>query len=151
MRRELLAISNLYCGDCAGHSGQPPDAAQDLRDAIEAYRFDRTAECVFASEIPDDTQSRETLAFIVGLRCKPPPCHAREEGTTSCAVGACCIEGGQFAGHECDGFETCATPGKNVERCGYAWLKDIREMGLDARLTSGDHRWFRSVPQPARL
>jgi RimJ/RimL family protein N-acetyltransferase len=133
-------LCDLYCGDCAGHSGRPADAAQNLRDAMEAYRFARTAECVFASEIPDDAQFRETLAAI-GAR----PRAAREEGTTSCAVRACCTQGGQFACHEHDGFKTCATLRRNVERYGDASLRNIRAVGLDAWLTAGDRRWSRRL------
>jgi len=100
----------------------------------------------FASEIPDDAQFRETLAAI-GAR----PRAAREEGTTSCAVRACCTQGGQFACHEHDGFETCATLRRNVECYGDASPRNIRAVGLDAWLTAGDRRWSRSALQPTDL
>ncbi len=147
-KRDLLAYCDLYCGDCAGRAGRLADAAESLRAAIEAHRFDRTAECVFADEIPDYARFRETLAFLADLRCETP-CRAREAGTTSCAVRACCIEKGYFACHECDASATCGTLRENVERCGYASLENIRAiraMGLDAWLTSGNRRWFRSEP-----
>jgi len=143
-RMELLAYCGLYCGDCAGHSGRLADAASELANAIDAHEFDRTAECLFADEIPDYGAFRETLGFLTELRCEAP-CRARDPSSTTCAVKACCIERGYFACHECDGFETCDTLRDNVERCGYASLENIRsirEAGLDAWLASGKRRWF---------
>ena len=108
------------------------------REAIEAYQFDRTAECVFADEIPDYASFRKALAFMASLRCEAS-CRERAEGTTSCVARACCIEKGHFARHECAAFETGDTFRENVERGGYISLESIhaiRKMGLDAWLTS---------------
>ena len=143
--KELLAYCNLYCGDCAGHSGRLADAATELVKAIESHEFDRTAECLFAEEIPDYSLFRKTLRFLTELRCDAP-CRARDPTVTACAVRACCIERGYFACHECGGFEECDTLRENVERCGYASRENIRailQVGLDAWLTSGKRYWFR--------
>lgn len=86
--KELLAYCDLYCGDCAGHSGRLADAATELAEAIEAHEFDRTAECLFAEEIPDYSAFRETLGFLTELRCEAP-CRARDPSATTCAVKAC--------------------------------------------------------------
>ena len=42
-RKNLLAYCGLYCGDCAGYSGEIADAAKNLVELLEKYRFDRTA------------------------------------------------------------------------------------------------------------
>ena len=140
-KKKLLAYCDLYCGDCAGHSGRLA-AAAELVKAAEAYEFDRTAECLFAEEIPDYSAFRETLSFLTELRCVAPR-RARDPSATPCAVKARCIERGHFACHECDGSETCDTLRENAERCGYASLKNIRsirETGLDAWLASDGRR-----------
>ncbi len=91
--KELLAYCDLYCADCAGHSGRLADAATELVSAIEAHAFDRTAECLFAEELPDYGTFRETLGFLTELRCEAP-CRARRPSATTYAVKACCIERG---------------------------------------------------------
>jgi hypothetical protein len=147
--KDLVAYCDLYCGDCAGHSGDVAEAAASLCTTIEAYAFARTAACVFAEEIPHYGSFREVLDFLAGLRCEAP-CRARDAESTSCAVRACCIDKGHFACHECDTFATCATLRGNVERCGYASIENIRairEIGFDAWPKSERRRWFRVSKQ----
>lgn len=141
---DLLAYCDLYCGDCAGHAGTIADGAERLREAVEAFDFERTARCLFADRLPEFDRVVKAIAFLTKLRCAAP-CRLREKESTACRVRACCIEKRLVACHACDAFETCDTLRENVARCGYASIQNIRairEIGLDDWIRSGDRRWF---------
>ena len=50
---KLLAYCGLYCGDCAGYSGEIADRAKDLKKVIEKYKFELTAKSMFSQKLKD--------------------------------------------------------------------------------------------------
>jgi hypothetical protein len=143
---QLLAYCGLYCGDCAGHSGEIADSAQDLINVLERYEFHRTARYLFPEQISDYDGFQETLAFMAELTC-PKVCRERADDQTSCETKACCIERGFHACYECTDFEACAKLASLEALHGDACvtnLKAIREMGLKAWIASGQRLWFGS-------
>jgi len=142
---ELLAYCGLYCGDCAGHSTEIAERASELVDALDRFRFDRTAATLFRDRLPDYAAFTRALGFIAGLRC-PAPCRARSDDSAACRIHTCCRSKGLSACHECGGFETCATLSSlrddlHGDAC-LMNLRAIREMGLTAWLSHGTRRWF---------
>jgi len=53
-RKDLLAYCGLYCGDCAGYSGETGNTAKNLMKVLEKYKFDRTAKCLFSEKLGDN-------------------------------------------------------------------------------------------------
>ena len=51
--KNLLTYCGLYCGDCAGYSGELADTAQNLMHALEKYKFERTAKCLFSEKLKE--------------------------------------------------------------------------------------------------
>jgi hypothetical protein len=144
--KRLLAYCGLYCGDCAGFSGEIADSARDLIKVLERYEFHRTARCLFREQIGDYEGFQETLAFITELRC-PKVCRARADDETDCDIRACCIERGFYACHECTDFEACGRLEGHEALHGDACvrnLKAIQEMGLEAWVDSSERLWFGS-------
>ncbi|HEY45062.1 MAG TPA: DUF3795 domain-containing protein [Anaerolineae bacterium] len=143
---DLLAYCGFYCGDCLGYTGVVADAAQGLMDVLETYKFDRTAECVFPSQLREYDKFCEMLGFMTELRCSGI---CRQEGgvrPSSCEVKNCCIEKGFFACYECDDFETCDKfeslhKGLHTGAC-VKNMRAIREMGLEAWLAGGERHCY---------
>ena len=143
---DLLAYCGLYCGDCAGYSGEIADAAKILIESLERYRFDRTAKSLFADELGDYDRFREALEFVSGLRC-PRICRKREEGETDCEIWKCCRTKGYYACYECEDFEVCTKLKGHEALHGDSCvtnLRAIREMGLEVWVASGERLWFGS-------
>jgi len=144
---DLLAYCGFYCGDCLGYTGVVADAAQGLMDILEAYKFERTAECVFPDQLKEYDKFCEMLGFMTELRCSGI-CR-QEEGTrpSSCEVKSCCIDQGFYACYECDDFETCDKlrllhKGLHTD-ARVKNMRAIREMGLEAWIAPGKryHYW----------
>lgn len=146
MDRDLLGYCGLFCGDCAGHSGDIAEAATALACVLDASRFDRTARALFAEQVGDYDAFLDTLAFLSQLRC-PTICRERAAGETDCRIRACAIARGFYACHECDQFETCSELQRLEDLHGDSCVRNlraIREMGLDAWLAKGERFWFGS-------
>ena len=145
-RKELLAYCGLYCGDCAGYSGEIADTAQNLMNALEKYRFERTATGLFSEKLKDYDKFCEMLEFMTDLKC-PKICREREDSSASCEIQRCCRDKGFYACYECDDFENCEKL-KTLERLhGDSCVENltaIKEMGLEAWITTGKRLWFGS-------
>lgn len=143
---DLLAYCGFYCGDCLGYTGVIADTAQELMEILETYKFEQTAEYVFPNELCEYDKFCEMLGFMTCLRCTGI---CRQEGgvqPSSCVVKNCCIEKGFFACYECDDFETCDTfgslhKGLHINAC-LKNMRGIREMGLEAWITSGERHYY---------
>jgi len=140
---ELLAYCGLYCGDCAGCSGEIAEAAATLLREIECHRFERTAKSLFAEELPDYDAFQRALEFVSGLKCSAT-CRARKE---PCGIARCCLDRGFRGCYECDGFEECDKLASLEDLHGDACvlnLRAIRRMGPEAWLVGAHRLWFGS-------
>lgn len=140
-RKYLLAYCGFYCGDCLGYTGVIADAAENLMEVLEKYKFDRTAESVFPEQLRDYDKLHEMLDFMTGLRCAGVCREGEQDAPSGCQVKKCCRDRGFYACYECDDFETCDTldslhKGLHTDAC-VKNMKAIREVGLEAWLTSG--------------
>ena len=145
-RKDLLAYCGLYCGDCAGYSGEIADTAENLKNVLKKYKFDRTAKCLFSEQLKDYDNFREMLGFITGLKCSTI-CREREDSGASCKIKKCCRDRGFYACCECDDFEICEKLKSLEELHGDSCmmnLKAIKEMGLEAWISRGKRHWFGS-------
>jgi len=145
-REDLLAYCGLYCGDCAGYSGEIADIARNLMNVLEKYRFERTANCLFPEKLKEYDEFCEMLRFITDLKC-PTICRERDDSSTSCEIRRCCREKGYYACYECDDFEMCkklkTLEDLHRDSC-VENLEGIKEMGLKAWITMGKRLWFGS-------
>lgn len=145
-RKDLLAYCGLYCGDCAGYSGEIADTAKNLKNILKKYKFDRTAKCLFSEQLKDYDNFREMLEFITSLKC-PTICRERADSETSCKIKKCCRVRGFYACCECDDFEICEKLESLEELHGDSCvtnLKAIKEMGPEAWISRGKRHWFGS-------
>jgi len=145
-RKDSLAYCGLYCGDCAGHIGEIAETANNLIKVLQKFKFDRTAKCLFSEELKDYDQFYKMLEFMTGLKC-PKICREREDSGTSCKIRKCCRDKGFYACYECDDFEVCEKLKSLEELHGDSCVKNlkaIKEVGLDAWITSGKRLWFGS-------
>lgn len=141
---ELLAYCGLYCGDCAGYSGEIADAAQHLKETMERYKFQQTVKHLFPEELKDFQALCEKIDFMTQLKC-PKICRQRRADEVKCEIWKCCRNNGFFACHECSTFETCSKLQKMTELHGDSCLKNLRavsEMGVDAWIHRGKRFWF---------
>jgi hypothetical protein len=141
---ELLAYCGLYCGDCAGYTGDIADAARALLETIERYRFERTAGSLFASELPDYQGFKKALEFVSTLRC-PAPCRRREN--PACSIARCAMGRGLAGCHECDEFRSCETLASLQDLHGDSCvlnIESIRRVGPEAWVADGHRLWFGS-------
>lgn len=145
-KEKLLAYCGLYCGDCAGYTGEIADRAKELIKIIEKYKFELSAKNMFTKELKDYDKFFKKLKFISGLKC-PKICRERIVGSTTCNIRKCCIDKGFYACYECDIFETCdkfkALEELHKDSC-VKNLKAIKEMGLKNWITNGKRYWFGS-------
>jgi len=142
----LFAYCGLYCGDCAGYTGEIAASARALLKVLERYKFARTASCLFSEELGDYDRFQEMLRFMTTLRC-PRICRERELVETSCEIKKCCIEQRFYACYECDAFGTCGKLAVHEDLHGDACvtnLRAVREMGLEAWVASDKRLWFGS-------
>ena len=145
---ELIGYCGFYCGDCLGYTGVIADAAKNLNEVLDTYKFRRTAECIFPQDLENYDNLCEMLRFMSGLRC-PGRCRLSEEDQpdAGCAVRACCKRKGFYACHECEDFETCDTlaslhGGLHTAAC-LENLQAMKKMGVEAWLAGGSkhHYW----------
>ena len=141
-RIALLAYCGFYCGDCLGYTGVIADAAQNMMEVLETYKFERTAECVFPEQLANYDQFREMLGFMTGLRYPGICREVEQDGSPSgCEVKSCYRERGYYACYECGEFEACDKlvsihRGLHYGSC-MKNLQAIREMGLEAWIDGG--------------
>lgn len=129
-REDLIAYCGLYCGDCAGYTGEI------AIEILQRYKFKRTAAALFSEQLAEHDRLWEMLQFISGLRCEAT-CREREE---PCKIARCCIERGFHGCYECGEFETCTTLAELARLHGDscpANLRAIKEMGPAAWAASG--------------
>jgi hypothetical protein len=141
---ELLAYCGLYCGDCAGYSGEIADAAQELKRTTERYKFHQTAKHLFPEELKNYDQFCKMLDFMTKLKC-PRICREIKESDVKCNISKCCREKGFFACYECSTFETCEKLKELSGLHGEAHIKNlraIREMGIENWVKRGKRLWF---------
>lgn len=142
--KELLAYCGLYCGDCAGYSGEIADAASELQKAFTKYKFERTANSMFSKELEDFDKFCEMLQFMTQLKCSAI-CRERKDGETKCEIRKCCIDKGYYACHECDDFETCEKLINDLQNDACVKnLRAIKEMGIENWIKKGKRYWFGS-------
>ena len=142
--KELLAYCGLYCGDCAGYSGDIADAAQKLQDTTNRYKFRQTAKHLFPEKLKEYDKLEDMIDFMTELRC-PRVCREIKESDVKCKISKCCREKGFFACHECDGFETCGELKNLAGLHGEAHIKNlraIRDMGIEEWVNKGKRLWF---------
>lgn len=139
----LLAYCGLYCGDCAGYSGEIANAAGALLEVIERHRFERTAKSLFVEQLPDYDGFRGMLEFVSGLKCAAT-CRERKE---PCEIARCCLDKGLRGCYECNDFEACDKLSSLKDLHGDACvvnLRAIRKMGPEAWLAGARRLWFGS-------
>ncbi len=142
--RELLAYCGLYCGDCAGYSGEIADAAQKLKDTTKRYKFHHTAKHLFPDKLRDYGELEKMVSFMTELRC-PKICRKIEPNYVKCEISKCCREKGYYACHECDTFEACDKLKTLSGLHGDSHIKNlraIRKMGIDDWIEKGKRLWF---------
>ena len=142
--KNLLAYCGLYCGDCAGHTGDIAAAAEKLKQTLDRYRFERTARELFAAKLGEYEKLYEKIAFLAETCC-PTPCRGKPVSDGGCAIRLCCIERGYFTCGECAEHETCEELASLAGLHGDAPqrnLKAINKMGLKQWLNSGKRLWF---------
>jgi hypothetical protein len=141
---DLLAYCGLYCGDCAGYSGDIAEAAQHLKQTVERYKFHQTAKHLFAKELHDYESLRKMIDFMTQLKC-PKPCRQKTVDEAKCEILKCCRQRGFYACHECTDFESCnklqPLSGLHGESC-IKNLRAIKEMGIENWIRNGKRLWF---------
>lgn len=144
MEEKLLAFCGLYCGDCAGYSGEIANAAKALLCILKKYNFTRTARYLFSDELTDMDVFLKKLTFMTTLRCNTV-CRLKTDNETKCRIRACCCKKGFYACYECDMFERCETlmhmQGVHGDSC-VKNLRAIKALGLEQWLRKGNRQWF---------
>jgi hypothetical protein len=138
---DLLAYCGLYCGDCAGYSGDIAESAKALADVLRESKFDRTARQLFVEQLGEFGQWFDRLEFLAGLKCDAV-CRQRD---VSCEIAKCCVESGYLACYECQGLEECQKLKWHEGLHGDSHLRNLqamREMGAEAWIASGVRLWF---------
>jgi hypothetical protein len=133
MDKNLVAFCGLYCGDCAGYSGEIANAANAPLCIMKRYDFTRTARSLFSDDLADMDGFLKKLTFMTTLRCTTV-CRQKTEGETKCAIRTCCCEKEFYACHECECFERCETLMRMEDLHGDSCIKNllgIKSMGLE--------------------
>jgi hypothetical protein len=144
MNKNLIAYCGLYCGDCAGYSGEIGEAAKNLKEITQRYKFHQTAKHLFPKQLKDYAGFCEMLDFISKLKC-PRRCRQIEPGEVKCEISKCCRNKGFFACHECSTFEDCEKLRKMEGLHGDSCIKNLRaikKMGVDAWIRESKRFWF---------
>ncbi|MDH4210759.1 MAG: DUF3795 domain-containing protein [candidate division WOR-3 bacterium] len=143
-KKELIAYCGLYCGDCAGYSGEIAEAAKKLKDTTQRYKFRQTAKNLFSKELKDYDTFCEMMDFMTQLKC-PKTCRQIKPNEVKCEISKCCRDNGFFACHECSTFERCDKLGKMAGLHGDSCIKNLRsikKMGIEAWSREGKRFWF---------
>ena len=143
-KKKLLAFCGLYCGDCLGHTGIVADSAQNFKNVLEKYKFDRTAKILFPKELKHYDRFFKMLCFMTNLKC-PKVCRERADHEVSCQIRKCCKDREFYACYECSDFESCQKlksfmNGLHANSC-IKNLQSIKEVGLDHWLHSSKRYW----------
>lgn len=145
-KENLLGYCGLYCGDCAGYSGEIANASMKLKDIIDEYKFKLTAKELYNEELRDFENFYEKLQFMTKLKC-PQVCRERNATEESCKIKKCCLEKDFFACYECVEFKKCnklkSLEGLHGDSC-IRNLEAIKEMGLSKWIQEGKRFWFGS-------
>lgn len=143
-KKSLLAYCGLYCGDCAGYSGEIAEAAENLKKITQRYKFHHTAKHLFSKELKDYAGFCDMLDFMTKLKCHTT-CRQIEPTKVKCEISKCCLEQGFFSCHECSTFEDCdklrKLEGLHGDSC-IKNLKAIKQMGVEAWIREGKRLWF---------
>lgn len=143
-KKELLAYCGLYCGDCAGFTGEIADAAQNFKETIEKCKFHQTAKHLFPTELKDYDKLRKMIDFMTELKC-PMICRQRKDSEVKCKILKCCRDKGFFACYECDTFDICDKLKTLSGLHGDSHIKNLRaiyEKGLDNWILRSKRLWF---------
>lgn len=145
MKKDLLAYCGIYCGDCLGHTGVIADAAEDFKEVLEQYQFEKSAKAIFPDQLKDYDKIFDKIVFMASLRC-PMVRRERTEDNVDCEIRKCCQVKGFFACYECNDFKNCEKL-KPMEGLHYEAViknsKEIKEMGLEEWIKKGKahHYW----------
>jgi hypothetical protein len=145
-KENLLGHCGLYCGDCAGYSGEIAAASVELKKAIDKYHFNLTAKELYNEELEEFENFYEMLQFMTKLKC-PQVCRERDATKESCEIKKCCLENGFFACYECGEFKECDKLKSLEDLHGDSCIKNleaIKEMGLSKWVQKGKRLWFGS-------
>lgn len=140
----MLAYCGLYCGDCAGYSGEIADAARALKETTERYKFHQTAKHLFPKKLKDYSKLCKMIDFMSQLKC-PKTCRQINKREVKCEISKCCREKRFFACYECITFETCSKLKTLSGLHGDSHIKNlraIREKGIENWLRKGKRLWF---------
>jgi hypothetical protein len=143
-KKELFAYCGLYCGDCAGFSGEVAGAANNLKNILTKYKFERTANALFSKELKEYDKFCDMLQFITTLKCEAI-CRERADDTTTCKIRKCCRNKGFYACYECKIYKKCEKLKTLDDLHGDSYLKNfkaIKSMGIDTWLNKGKRYWF---------
>jgi prenyltransferase beta subunit len=143
-KKELLAYCGLYCGDCAGYSGEIADVAQNLKETLEKYKFHQTAKHLFPTELKDYDKLQQMIDFMTELNCIKT-CRQKKDSEVKCGISKCCRDKGFFACYECSTFETCTSLETLSSLHGDSHIKNlsaIREKGIDNWILRSKRLWF---------
>jgi hypothetical protein len=144
--KELLAYCGLYCGDCAGYSGEIAKSAIYLQNLFSKYHFEITAKHYFSKDLKEYNKFTNMLQFITTLKCEKV-CRKKTDNDTKCKIRKCCIDKGFFACYECNNYKRCENLKAQEKAHGDSCLKNfqaIKEMGIDNWVKTGKRYWFGS-------
>ncbi len=143
-KKELIAYCGLYCGDCAGYSGEIAKAATNLKETTQRYKFHQTAKHLFSKELEKYDRFCEMIDFMTQLVC-PKTCRQLKQDEVKCEISKCCREKGFFACHECSIFEKCEKLRKMTGLHGDSCIKNLRtikKIGIETWIREGKRLWF---------
>jgi hypothetical protein len=142
--KDLIAYCGLYCGDCAGYTGEIAEAAKNLKEITRQHKFHQTAKHLFPRQLKDYAKFCEMLEFMTQLKC-PKTCRLIKQNDVKCEISKCCRDNGFFACHECSNFERCDKLGKMAGLHGDSCIKNLRsikKMGIETWIRKGKRFWF---------
>jgi len=143
-KEDLLGYCGLYCGDCAGFSGEIAKASLNLKHFIDKYKLNITAKELFDGKLKDFDKFYEMLQFMIALKC-PQICRERETPVEGCEIKQCCRQKNYFACYECNDFSNCkklkSLEALHGDSC-VKNLKAIKERGLSNWIEHDKRLWF---------
>lgn len=145
-KEELLGYCGLYCGDCAGFSGEIAITSKRLKDLIFKYKFNRTAKELFNGKLREFDKFEKMLQLMTELKC-PQICRERGTPEGSCEIKRCCREHGYFACYECEDFTGCEKLKSLEPLHGDSCIKNlvaIKKLGINKWITQEKRLWFGS-------
>jgi hypothetical protein len=129
--KNLVGYCGLYCGACGIHQGKIKQVAENLREIISVYGFDKlTAELAkYEPAFQHYTEFENVLDGFVKMFGECPGC-LPGGGPPDCAIRECCRQKAYSMCVECVETETCEKLQKYgpqaIER-----LQKIKAMGID--------------------